>query len=73
MTTSSVNTEGIEKHELAEKKPCDCDNSNFGKMISAFFYGAKSLWFMSEEQQKRYFDRFPFLREKESWVLSSVF
>jgi len=63
----------IEKHQLAEQKPCDCHESNFGKIISAFFYGAKSSWFMSESQQKRYFDRFPFLAEKENWVLSSVF
>tara|TARA_B100000131_G_scaffold311975_1_gene345515 strand:+ start:365 stop:2284 length:1920 start_codon:yes stop_codon:yes gene_type:complete len=63
----------IEKHFAAEKEECDCHNENYGKMISAFFYGAKSLWFMSEAQQKIYFDRFPFLAERENWVLSSVF
>ena len=63
----------VEKHEENEKKPCDCHESVYGKLISAFFYGSKSLWFMSEKQQKLYFDKFPFLREKESWVLSSVF
>ena len=63
----------VEKHELAEQKPCDCHDQNFGKMISAFFYGAESTWFMSEAQQKRWFSRFPFMHEKESWVLSSVF
>ena len=63
----------IEKHFHAEQKECDCHDQNFGKLMSAFFYGAKSLWFMSEQQQGRYFERFPFLREKESWVLSSVF
>jgi len=63
----------IEKHLSAEQKECDCHEENYGKMISAFFYGAKSLWFMSEAQQKIYFDRFPFLNERENWVLSSVF
>ena len=63
----------IEKHQINEKQECDCQESVYGKMISAFFYGAKSLWFMSEAQQKIYFDRFPFLAERETWVLSSVF
>jgi len=63
----------VEKHFENEKKDCDCHEAVYGKLISAFFYGAKSIWFMSEKQQKLYFDRFPFLREKESWVLSSVF
>ncbi len=62
-----------EKHQEIEKKICDCDNSNHGKLISAFFYGAKSLWWMSEKQQKHYHDRFPFLMEKPNTVLSSVF
>ena len=62
-----------EKHELAEKKPCDCNNQEHGKMISAFMYGAKSIWWMSEKQQERYHSMFPFLAEGESTVLSSVF
>jgi len=63
----------VEKHYANEQKECDCHESMYGKMISAFFYGAKSLWFMSEAQQKLYFQRFPFLEERENWVLSSVF
>ena len=63
----------VEKHQANEQSPCDCHEQVHGKLVSAFFYGAKSLWFMSEQQQKLYFDRFPFLRERESWVLSSVF
>tara|TARA_R100000664_G_scaffold27406_1_gene38035 strand:+ start:960 stop:2885 length:1926 start_codon:yes stop_codon:yes gene_type:complete len=63
----------IEKHLANEKKECDCHEDVYGKLISAFFYGSRSLWFMSEAQQGIYFDRFPFLREKENWVLSSVF
>ncbi len=62
-----------EKHELAEKVPCDCNNQEQGKMISAFMLGAQSLWWMSEKQQERYLSMFPFLAERENTVLSSVF
>lgn len=63
----------VEKHENATGSPCDCHNELHGKMISAFFHGAKSLWWMSEQQEKRYLDRFPFLEKNDSVVLSSVF
>lgn len=62
-----------EKHIDIEKKLCDCSDEPHGKMISAFMYGAVSLWWMSEEQQNRYEGLFPFLKEKNSTVLSSVF
>ncbi|MAE82086.1 MAG: hypothetical protein CMB80_05080 [Flammeovirgaceae bacterium] len=62
-----------EKHESLTNAPCDCREDMHGKMVSAFMYGAKSLWWMSERQQKRYTDMFPFLEERENWVLSSVF
>ena len=63
----------IEKHKEAEMTECDCHNEIHGKMISAFYYGAKSLWWMSEAQEKIYHERFPFLSEKQNVVLSSVF
>ena len=63
----------IEKHEQETGNPCDCHESLHGKMISAFFHGAKSLWWMSEAQEKRYLERFPFLSKNDSVVLSSVF
>lgn len=63
----------IEKHANETGSKCDCHEELHGKMMSAFFHGASTLWFMSEEQEKRYFDRFPFLRGKDSTVLSSVF
>ena len=44
-----------------------------GKLVSAFYYGAKSLWWMSEAQQDHYHKLFPFLSERPSHVLSSVF
>ena len=62
-----------EKHKFAEMKECDCQTELTGKMISAFFYGSKSLWWMSEGQEDHYLTLFPFLSEKESTVLSSVF
>jgi len=62
-----------EKHKHSEMQECDCHEQMNGKMISAFYYGARSLWWMSERQQDRYDALFPFLREKESSVLSSVF
>lgn len=63
----------IEKHRYAEGKDCDCDDAQHGKMVSAFFYGAKSLYWMSEGQQQIYHEKFPFLSDKHNTVLSSVF
>ncbi len=62
-----------QKHINVENTDCDCHDSMHGKMISAFMYGAKSLWWMSEAQQNVYLEHFPFLSEKDGTVLSSVF
>lgn len=63
-----------EKHFHIEKQHCNCASEQSGMMVSAFMHGAKSLWWMSEVQQKKYHELFPFLKEKiESTVLSSVF
>ena len=62
-----------EKHTENENVPCDCHDQINGKMISAFYYGAKSLWWMSERQEMRYHEKFPFLEEINNVVLSSVF
>tara|TARA_R100000008_G_scaffold4749_1_gene2988 strand:- start:25364 stop:27259 length:1896 start_codon:yes stop_codon:yes gene_type:complete len=62
-----------EKHLFAEGSECDCDQSQHGKMISAFYYGAKTLYWMGEKQQSVYFEKFPFLQDKNNTVLSSVF
>ena len=63
----------IEKHENETGSPCDCHEQLHGKMISAFLHGARSIWWMSEDQEKRYIERFPFLAKNDSVVLSSVF
>ena len=41
-------------------------------MISAFYYGADQLFWMSSKQEERYLERFPFL-ELHGRVLGSVF
>jgi glycosyltransferase involved in cell wall biosynthesis len=62
-----------EKHVVVDRVPCNCHDEMHGKMISAFMYGAKSLWWMSEKQMERYHGHFPFLAERDNVVLSSVF
>lgn len=69
-----------EKHKYAENKECDCDNDVHGKIISAFYFGAKNIFWMSEKQMNHYFKKFPFLQDGEAYgrgptniVLSSVF
>jgi len=62
-----------EKHLVIEKAPCNCHNEMHGKMISAFFHGAKTLWWMAEQQLEKYVGLFPFLQEKSNVILSSVF
>ena len=63
----------IERHEHETGNACDCHVEMHGKIMSAFFYGAQSIWWMSEEQEQRYLTRFPFLEKKQRTVLSSVF
>lgn len=62
-----------EKHAEIEKSQCDCHESMHGKLISAFYTAAKSIWWMSEKQRDRYIQLFPFLEENDNTVLSSVF
>ena len=62
-----------EKHRASTGQQCDCSEQMNGKLVSAFYYGSKALWWMSESQKEKYFSYFPFLREKDNFVLSSVF
>lgn len=62
-----------EKHAAATGEECNCPDTNLGKMISAFFYGAQSLFWMSNKQKERYEKFFPFLSRKKSTLLSSMF
>ncbi len=64
----------MEKHEKEEGTPCNCHETQHGKLVAAFYRGAKHLWWMSEEQMDLYHERFPFLKEDaNNTVLSSVF
>jgi glycosyltransferase involved in cell wall biosynthesis len=62
----------IEKHKHETGQECDCHDQHLGKMVSAFYYGASRVFWMSSEQEARYIDRFPFLEDKGR-VLGSVF
>lgn len=62
-----------EKHFENEQKKCDCHDSVQGKIISAFMYGSENLMWMSEGQRDFYFKIFPFLEEKNNYVVSSAF
>lgn len=62
-----------EKHESLTGTKCDCHDQLNGKLISAFYHGATSVWWMSEDQKNRYTSHFPFLLEKDNIVLSSIF
>lgn len=62
-----------ELHKEQTGAECHCENDNGGKLVSTFYYGAKSLFWMSEKQRDHYFKLFPFLEERNNMVLSSVF
>src|SRR3990167_4865195 len=62
-----------EKHFESTKIPCGCHNDSNGKMVSAFYYAAQGLFWMSEKQKERYHTLFPFLADRNNTVLSSVF
>ena len=62
-----------EKHKIAEKNECDCHEQEYGKVMSTFLGCSHTLFFMSEEQQKLYLDKFPNLSSTHCVVLSSIF
>lgn len=62
-----------EKHKALAGEDCECHNDFSGKLVSAFFYGAAKLFWMSKGQLERYVEKFPFLRERNNIILSSVF
>lgn len=62
-----------EKHRSITGKECDCDQSDIGKLISAWFFQADTVFWMSEGQRDHYISKFPFLADKVSTVLNSVF
>ena len=66
----------VEKHADMEGIECNCSNEQQGKLVSAFFHGARTVFYMSEKQKDLYFQKFPFFKKDEGakhLVLSSVF
>jgi glycosyltransferase involved in cell wall biosynthesis len=63
----------VEKHLIETGSQCDCHDREIGKLVSAFYYASDHIFWMSLEQRSRYLERFPFLSDKKTTVLSSVF
>jgi len=63
----------FEKH-IETEGSCNCPEETHGKIIAAFYRGARHLWWMSEAQMEIYHEKFPFLKsDTNNTVLSSVF
>lgn len=63
----------VEKHKEIEGVECNCHEEMHGKIISAFLYGAESLFWMSKKQLEVYTNLFPFLSSNRNTILSSCF
>jgi len=63
----------IDLHKKETGKNCDCHEQQLGKIISAFLHGSEHIFWMSARQSKIYHDRFPFLKDNNQTVLSSIF
>ena len=62
----------IEKH-ISNEHSCECEKTRHGKIVSIFLSHAKNVWFMSHKQREIYIERFPFLNNNRTKVLSSLF
>ena len=60
-----------EKH-IELQGSCDCSTKKKGKLVSIFLNNAKVVWWMSHNQKNKYLQTFPFLKEANNKVLSSV-
>ena len=56
-----------------EGEICEYPKTDLGKSIEDFVFGAKSTFFMSENQKNIYMENFPKLKKSNTHVLSSVF
>lgn len=63
----------IEKHKIESGQNCDCAEQSIGKYVSAFYYAADHVFWMSVDQRDRYFSYFPQLKNRNHTVLSSIF
>jgi glycosyltransferase involved in cell wall biosynthesis len=62
-----------EKHLITEGVSCNCHKTQLGQFVSLFYGGAKSLFWMSEQQMHFYLSNLPHLKRNKNVVLSSVF
>ncbi len=62
-----------EKHLSVEGEECNCHEDMRGKLYSSLLLGSKKVFWMSELQEQRYLELFPFLQDADRQVLSSVF
>ena len=60
------------KHAIAEGS-CGCHNSRRGKIVSMFLSSSVMTWWMSRQQKEHYQNLYPFLKDSNNRVLSSVF
>ena len=60
------------KH-IVSSGACNCEQGNHAKLISLFYNSAVTTWWMSENQKNIYKNLFPFLKDENNKVLSSVF
>ena len=62
------------EHKHAEiEGSCNCENEHIGKIISSFYYMAEKIFWMSDGQKENYFKKFPFLKDVDSFTISSAF
>ncbi len=63
----------IDLHKRETSKNCDCNDTQLGKIISAFLHGSEHIFWMSQRQSEIYHERFSFLKDNKQTVLSSIF
>ena len=63
----------IEKHELNEGHPCNCNQTQWGQLIKHFYTNAKKVWWCSQDQLNRYLKYFPELSVANNEILSAIF
>jgi hypothetical protein len=63
----------MKKHYASTGKECDCVDSYYGKINSAFYGYASKIWFMSRGQRDIFISKIKALKEERCEVLSSVF
>jgi glycosyltransferase involved in cell wall biosynthesis len=62
-----------EKHKHIEGENCNCNNQLTGQLYSALILNSKTVFWMSEKQEKIYLDLFPELKKTNRLVLGSIF